>query len=100
MLATVISLFVELQLSSKVKSYSKYPRMHSSRATNGLGNKPVHSPRTSLAPSDQSSIPKGTGHSLLCRVKGEFPSTLQDHGMELASESGLPVKSGSQTLPS
>lgn len=74
MLATVISIFIELQLSSKVESYSKYPMMHSSRATDG--DKPVHSPMTSLVTSDQSKIPKGTEHSLLGRIKGEKRSFL------------------------
>lgn len=58
-LATVISIFIELQLSSKVECYSKYPMMHSSRATDG--DKPVHSPMTSLEFLKGQTIPSWAG---------------------------------------
>lgn len=70
----MLAIFIELQLSSKVESYFKYPMMHSSRATDG--DKPIHSLMTSLVTSDQSRIPKGTDHTLLGRIKVEKGSFL------------------------
>lgn len=88
MLATIISVFVQLKLSSQVESYSKYPMMYSSRTTNIFE---YHGPVTSSVFLKGQAIPYCAGS------KGNFLLLSKSIG-GVGLEPELPMRSRRQIL--